>query len=189
MGGWLSTTSFPAGKGALLQGPIACHEIDRNGKVSFVNEAECVLLGLSEGDIVGRYIWDFVAPDQRDASREAVRRKLAAAGPLPVFERNYLRPDGQRLTLEIHETYLWDSGGQIAGIRSFLLNTTQRKLAEEALRDSEQRYRRILEQASDIIYHADLQGRFLFVNTSATRLLGYTEQELLGRKYLELIRP
>jgi PAS domain S-box-containing protein len=54
---------------------------------------------------------------------------------------------------------------------------------------AEANYRQLVEQAKDIIYRTDAQGRFTFVNPVATRLLGYTPQELLGRRFVELIRP
>ena len=50
------------------------------------------------------------------------------------------------------------------------------------------RYRQLTEQATDIIYNCDLEGRFTFVNPTGTRLTKFTEQELLGRHFLSLIR-
>src|SRR5882724_11521660 len=117
----------------LAKAPIACHELDSAGKIVWVNDAECELLGFSRQDILGRSVWDFVAPGQQEESRRAVARKLAGEEPLPVFEREYVRPDGARVMLEIHEHYRRDAGGGIVGIRSYLLNITRRKGAEEAL--------------------------------------------------------
>ena len=56
------------------EAPIAYHEINRNGIVTRVNQAECDLLGLSADEILNRHIWDFVAEDQRDTSRAAISR-------------------------------------------------------------------------------------------------------------------
>jgi two-component system, cell cycle sensor histidine kinase and response regulator CckA len=65
---------------------------------------------------------------------------------------------------------------------------TQRRNAEEALQASERRYRHLVEGASDVIYRADLSGRFVYFNSTATRLLGYEPSELLGKRYVDLIR-
>src|SRR5262245_44469673 len=89
----------------LVDAPIPCHGLDRDGRVVWVNHAECSLLGLKEDEILGRHISEFVAPDEQEASRAAVSRKLAGGDPLPVFERRYVRPDGVLLVLEIHEQY------------------------------------------------------------------------------------
>jgi two-component system, cell cycle sensor histidine kinase and response regulator CckA len=176
-------------RGSLSDAPIACHEISLSGEIVWVNEAECRLLGLDENQIVGRQVWDFVAPESQETSRAAVRAKLAGTVALQVFEREYARPDGARLVLEIHEVHIRDEAGGIAGMRSFLLDITEQRRAAHALRDSEKRYRHLVEHASDIIYQADLQGRFRVFNPTASRLLGYNPEELAGRKYLELICP
>ena len=76
----------------------------------------------------------------------------------------------------------------IAGIIINYRDVTESKRAEEALREGEVRYRQLTEQATDIIYNCDLEGRFTFVNPTGTRLTKFTEQELLGRHFLSLIR-
>src|ERR1051326_4706492 len=65
----------------------------------------------------------------------------------------------------------------------------RRRRAEDSLRRSESSYRQIVEQAQDIIYKADAGGRFTFCNPSAGKLLKYTAGEIVGRHYLELVRP
>jgi PAS domain S-box-containing protein len=173
----------------LRQAPIACHEIDLSGEVVFVNEAECELLGLSADGILGRPILEFVAPEEQEASRAAVRRKLSGEQFLSSFERDYVRPDGVRLVLEIHERHIRDAASRIVGMRSFLVDITQRKRTERALLESEKLYRHLVENASDIIYQTDVRGRFTIFNSVATRLLGYSSEELAGKHYLDLIRP
>jgi len=173
----------------LAEAPIACHEIDVSGQIVFVNVAECQLLGLPPDQILGRPVWDFVAPEERDRSREAVRRKLAGEGELLHFERDYVRPDGERLVLEIHERHIPDETLHIVGMRSFLIDITQRKRTELALQESEKLYRHLVEHASDIIYRADIHGRFRVFNSMASKLLGYAAEELIGRSYLDLVRP
>jgi PAS domain S-box-containing protein len=66
---------------------------------------------------------------------------------------------------------------------------TDRKRIEEAVKESEERYRRLVNNASDIIYKADAAGNIVLFNPTATRILGYSEEELLGRNYLDLCHP
>ena len=109
---------------------------------------------------MGRHIWDFVSPGEQEASRRAVTRKLSAEEPLPVFERGYERPDGSSLVLEIHEQYRRDRDGGIAGIRSFLLDITGRKRAEEALmRAQEDLEHRIKERTEELELAIDFLRR------------------------------
>ncbi|HXA50493.1 MAG TPA: PAS domain S-box protein [Candidatus Acidoferrum sp.] len=115
------------------QAPVAMHEIDRDGMVRRVNHAECLLLGLEEAEIVGRHASDFAAPDERERSRTAVARKLAGVKPLTVFERTFARKDGSRVALEIHEAPILGPGGSIQGIRSCLVDLTERYEAQRRL--------------------------------------------------------
>ena len=173
----------------LADAPLACHEINLSGAIVYVNDAECRLLALPRAQILGRPVWEFVAPEEQELSREAVARKMAGEQELSQFERDYVRPDGERLILEIHEKYIRDRESHIAGMRSFLIDITQRKRSELALQESEKLYRHLVEHASDIIFRADTHGRFQVFNSVATRLLGYSAEELVGQSYLDLIRP
>src|SRR5581483_8811026 len=65
----------------------------------------------------------------------------------------------------------------------------QRDQAEAALRESERRYRHLVDHANDILYRADKGGHFTYFNPAAVRLMGYSAEEILGRLYLDLIHP
>jgi PAS domain S-box-containing protein len=70
-----------------------------------------------------------------------------------------------------------------------LTDLTQRRKAEEKQRESEARYRQLVEKAQDIFYRTDIQGRFTYVNPMASRFMDYTEDELLGKHFMELVHP
>ena len=136
---------------ALADAPIPCHELDLAGKVVRVNPAGCRLLGLTEREIVGHPVWEFVAPEEQALVRERLGRNLSSEQPLDSQERNWIRPDGARLILEIHSNYIRDAEGRIQGIRTFLLDVTRRKRAEEALRKvQESLEHRIVERTAEL---------------------------------------
>ncbi|MDW8353646.1 MAG: response regulator [Bryobacterales bacterium] len=118
--------------------PVAYHEIDHEGRVRHVNRAECALLGLEPSAMLGRPIWEFVTPEQRSLSQEAVRKKLSGQLPLVPIQREYVRADGSRVTVEIHESLIRDATGTIVGIRSVMLDITARKQAEQALLEAKE---------------------------------------------------
>jgi PAS domain S-box-containing protein len=135
------------------EAPIAYHEIDRDGVVRRVNRAECELLGLTPDEIVNRPIWDFVAEDQREASRQAIRRKIRGEEPPELFRRDYVRRDGVRLTVEVHDKLIRDSSGNVVGIRSAMLDHTEKARVENVLRQTrDDLERRVRERTSELAH-------------------------------------
>ncbi|HLN00554.1 MAG TPA: ATP-binding protein [Bryobacteraceae bacterium] len=113
--------------------PVAYHEIDAAGIIRRVNQTECRMLGYTREEMVGKPVWQFVAADQQEQSREAVRRKVTGEEPPAPFERDFLRRDGGYLILEIYDNLIYNRAGQVTGIRSVLLDVTDRRLAEQLL--------------------------------------------------------
>ncbi len=116
--------------------PIPMHEIDRDGILRRVNRAECELLGFEPEELIGRDVSEFVAPAEREASRDAVRRKLAEELPLAPFRRTFVRRDGENLTLEIHEDLIRDGAGRITGLRSALMDVSEQQRVQDDLRQA-----------------------------------------------------
>ncbi len=113
--------------------PVAYHEIDANGTLRRVNQTECRLLGYTREEMIGRPVWQFVAADQQEQARESIRQKVAGDGSPTPFERDFLRRDGGYLILEIYDSLIYDRAGEVTGIRSVLLDVTDRRLAEQLL--------------------------------------------------------
>jgi len=113
--------------------PVAYHEIDATGILRRVNQTECRMLGYTREEMVGKPVWQFVAADQQEQSRDAVRRKVTGEEPPAPFERDFLRRDGGYLILEIYDSLIYNRTGQVTGIRSVLLDVTDRRLAEQLL--------------------------------------------------------
>ncbi len=116
------------------EAPVAYHEIDNHGVLVNVNRAECELLGYEKKEVLGRYVWELVAPEHVEESRRSVLRKIAGEQPLEPFFREYVRHDGQRLILHIHENLIRSGSGEILGIRSTLLDVTEQHRASQELR-------------------------------------------------------
>ena len=113
--------------------PVSYHEIDAAGVLRRVNQTECRMLGYTREEMIGRPVWHFVAADQQEQCREAIRRKVAGEEHLAPFERDFLRRDGGYLILEIYDGLIRDRAGEVTGIRSVLLDVTDRRLAEQLL--------------------------------------------------------
>ena len=100
-----------------------------------------------------------------------------------------VRPDGSRALLEVHGTPVKDDVGNITASLVSFAEITERKRAEEALRQSEEKYRYLVENANSIILRMDVAGNVTFLNEFAQRFFGYTEEEILGRNVVGTIMP
>ncbi len=114
------------------EAPVAYHEIDAQGIVVRVNQAECKLMQREASDLIGQPVWNSVRSELRALSQDAVQRKLSGDLPLMVFSREYLRGDGTLLSLEIHESLVRNVQGTVIGIRSAMLDITEQKEAAAA---------------------------------------------------------
>lgn len=145
--------------------PIAYHEIDRKGVVRRVNRAECRLLGLSPCEMLGRPVWEFVSDEEKEVSHQAVMRKLAGGQSPAPFLRAYRRRDGRRVLVEIHENFIRDRRGRIVGIRSAMLDVTEREQAREKMeaqaRELERANRELAEALAAARRATELKNQFL----------------------------
>lgn len=134
-----------------------------------------------------------IHPDDRAAWRAALQaaRDPAGTGEMMV-EHRIVRPDGSTIWVEQHGRILFEGEGAARrGVRAIgiVQDVTPRKAAEAALRASEERYRELVEQASDIIYTIGPDYRFLEINRQAEVVLGYTREELLALSVAEIVPP
>jgi PAS domain S-box-containing protein len=152
--------------------PVACHEVDRQGVLLCVNQAECQLLGFSAEEMVGRPIWDFMATEDREKTRTGLLQRIADEQPLVPLEREYKRRDGSSVIMEIHQKRVRDAAGRPTGLRTFLLDITQRKRAEMTLVEQADKLARSnseLEQFAYVASH-DLQEPLRKIQAFGDRL-------------------
>jgi PAS domain S-box-containing protein len=159
--------------------PVGYHEYDKEGRITKVNRTDLEMLGYTAEELIGQPIWRLNVGEE--IVREQVLAKLAGTSPPGQnLERIYRRKDGTTFPVLIQDRPTLDEKGQIAGIRCTIQDITEHKRSEEALRESEERYRTILENIEDGYYEVDLPGNFTFFNDSLCRMLGYSRDELIG---------
>jgi PAS domain S-box-containing protein len=148
-----------------------------DGRFKSANPAWERALGYSVAELSSRPFLDFVAEEDRPRTQREFER-LRNSGDLTLdFDNRYMHKDGTLRWL-LWSAYLSEEEGLIYGVAK---DVTDRKRSEERLRESERKYRDLVETSSDLIWSVDKSGRFTFVNRAARRIYGYEPEEMLGR--------
>ena len=162
--------------------------LDADGTIRFLSDSAARLLGYSLGERITRSALELMHPDDAPRARDSLVECLRRPGVPLAAEYRLRHKDGSWRNLEGIAVNRLDHPA-IAAVVVNYRDVTDRRLAEEALRVSEEHLRHIVENAQDLIYYCDREGRFTYVNPTAARVMQYAEHELIGRHFLSLVRP
>ncbi len=155
-----------------------------DGRIVDVNEAGLRTLGYARDEVVGKTAGElglFTNPSEGVKIREAVR----SGDGLRNVDIAVTARDGRQLYGSLFASIIHHPRPSVLTV---VIDITDRKRAEDELQQSRELYRQLVENAGDIIYRTDIDGVFTFVNAAAARISGYSEEEIIGKHYLSLIR-
>jgi PAS domain S-box-containing protein len=161
--------------------------MDGEYRTTFVNRRMAEMLGYSVEEMVGRPVAAFFFDE--DLSDHEQNMELRRQGKEQAYERRFRRKDGSTLWSIVSATALKNLKGNFAGSVAMFTDITDRKKAEEALRESEARYRAVFDNASIGINLVDGEGRSVKVNEALLHLLGYSEEEFGQLTFLDITYP
>ncbi|MCI0397554.1 MAG: PAS domain S-box protein [Chloroflexi bacterium] len=157
---------------------------DLDGRVSFINRFGQEFFGFQEEEIVGRSVIGTIVPETDSTGRNL----QAVMADIQIHPERYqenenenLTKDGRRAWVVWWNKAIFDENGVHRGIRSVGNDITKRKQAEAAMRDSEERYRLLLESSPDAIVLYDLRGNATYINPAFTQMFGWRPEDVIGR--------
>ncbi|RPI05928.1 MAG: PAS domain S-box protein [Ignavibacteriae bacterium] len=164
--------------------PLAIIAIDPDGDVTLWNPAAEQMFGWREREIMGQAL-PTITDDQREEHR-AIREHVLGGNALTNMEVRRRKKDGSLIDISISIAPLRNAQGQVTGMMSVSADITDRKRVEGALRNSEEKFRKAFMTSPDSININRLtDGAYISINQGFTRILGYTEEDILGKTSLE----
>ena len=157
--------------------------IDEDAKTVFVNYPMAEMLGYTEEEMLGIDLFEFMDEKAVDTAKENLERREAGITEQHDFE--FIQKDGSRVNVILVTRPLTDNDGNYKGAIAGVINVTERMQAEEALRESEEKYRSLVESTEDSIYLVDRNCAYLFMNKMHLSRFGMKANEVIGRAYGE----
>lgn len=162
---------------------------DRECRYTIWNPGMERISGIKKEDALGRVAFELF-PFLKETGEDKFFLQALSGKTAVATDRPFEVPTtGRKGYFEAHYSPLYGRSGQIIGGLAIVHDATKRHQTEQALRESEHKYRMVVEQASDGIAIYDRQGSILAVNEQACKLIGYTRDELLGMNVVDVITP
>jgi len=161
---------------------------DPQGRFTYVNPAAARVMKFDEAELLGRHFLTLIHPDFQKAAGEFYQRQFAERTPNTYLEFPAVTKSKDLIWIGQH-VQLVHEGDAVTGVHAIARDITRQKEAEERLRQSEARYRSLIQDAAYGIYRTTADGRILDANTALARMLGYdSADELMTRRMSDIYR-
>jgi len=160
---------------------VAIFLVDMQGRITQANQRMANMFGSTREALEGSEYVNLVHPAERETGREKMLALLASKITQVDLDRQYWRADHTQFWGHLTGQRFFDASGKELGLVGVIADITERKQAEEKLRESEYKLSEILENVDAFIYLKDLQGRYLFANRPVRELFGATMAQVVGQ--------
>ena len=170
--------------------PNGIQEIDTNGVITFANSSYCRMLGYSEGELIGKRIWDLVETLEERESLPKYLKSLIEEQPSPTsYMSNNVRSDGAIIDIQVDWNYKLDKKGSVTGFISIITDVTERRKAETQLLKEKKKAQKYLDIAGVMFVVIDKEQKVTLVNKKGCEILGYEENEIIGKNWFDNFLP
>jgi two-component system, cell cycle sensor histidine kinase and response regulator CckA len=160
---------------------------DMQGRLLEVNPALGRMLGYNREELKGTHFAEITYPEDLGKDEALFREMLEGKHKHYQIEKRYLRKDGEIIWGNLNASLIHDADGKVVYGIATVADITQRKMVEEALRESEERYRRLIELSPQAIF-VHSEGHITFVNEAGVRLLGaQSSDQLMGMTSIDFV--
>ena len=162
----------------------AIYMLDPTGRIVSWNSGAQLIKGYTKSEVIGQHFSLFFTPEDRQRGKPATLLEIAAREGKYQEESWRVRKDGSLFWANILITPLYDASGKLRGFGKVTRDMTERRRAQEALRQSEERFRLLIEGVRDYaIFMLDPTGHIVSWNSGAQLIKGYTAAEIIGHHF------
>ncbi|HET7727563.1 MAG TPA: GAF domain-containing protein [Candidatus Limnocylindrales bacterium] len=172
-------------RGLVQASPDVIWRNDAEGRFTFIADSAEQLFGWRADELIGQSYALVVAERDQPQALAAWEELRAAPDASWRIRIQLRRRDGSEFPAEVSAVAFWEDG-VFSGAQGTLRDISDRERLERELRESEERYRFLVENSPDIIFSTDEQGRLTYVSETIERALGYRPEQLLGRPFAEI---
>jgi len=166
--------------------PAGIYEVDFiENKFITVNNLACEYTGYTKEEILSLNPLDLLAENSKKRFIERLEKISAGENISENAEYNIIGKTGKEFCVLLSNDFIYENG-KLKGARVVVHDITERKKAEDALQESEEKYRLLFMHSNDVIYSLDPELKILTISPSVEKLMGYTPEELIGRSFHEL---
>ena len=165
---------------------IYVHDLD--GNYLSINDAGLRVFGYTREEALRLNLREVAVPEHYATARAKIADKLSGKTKQTSYEVDCYRKDRSRITLEVNTSVICKEGKPVA-VQGIARDVTERKLIEAKIRENEERYRDLFENANDLIYTHDLSGNFTSINRAGEIITGYSRAEAVKMNIATVVAP
>jgi PAS domain S-box-containing protein len=163
-------------------------EIDANGVITFLSDRVKDILGYKPQELIGKTPFDTMTSPEEVARVSLIFGEYQKSKlPIRRMEHNCRSKDGRELMLAVTALPMFDAAGAIKGYQGMVEDITGRKLTEDLMKESQERYLSLFDRSMDCLYLHDFEGNFIDANPAALDLLGYSKEDIPTLNFTSLI--
>lgn len=169
------------------QAAVGIVHADMEGRWKMVNRKFCDIIGYPCEDAVKLKFKDITHPDDLEADLSDLKRLVASEIETFSKEKRYIKKNGLPVWINLTVSMVRDDFGEQKYFNAIIEDISERKKAEKALQESEERYRDLFENSTDLIQCVNAEGKLIYVNRSWKETLGYNDQEINQLNIFDII--